>query len=144
VKLSCCLVRTVALERDATNVASLRHLAAVLGGRKDGRLGRSLRLSGAGQDEQEGQQCGGKVLHGLLHLTIRMSHDEERAEGVPLEQQRDRAHRHWLHPLVRPARLLRISCLIDWRIRVDTSHACRKHFYHVAFEVDDAESVGGQ
>ena len=29
-----------------------------------------------------------------------MSHDEERARGTRLEQQRDRAPRHWLDPLV--------------------------------------------
>ena len=32
--------------------------------------------------------------------TTRVSHDEERARRVQLEQQRDRAPRHWLHPLV--------------------------------------------
>src|SRR6266850_288127 len=32
--------------------------------------------------------------------TIRMSHDEERARGVPCQDQRERAPRHWLHPLV--------------------------------------------
>jgi hypothetical protein len=40
--------------------------------------------------------------------TIRMSHDEERANGVGLEQKSDRAPRHWLDPLVR--RLRRGGC----------------------------------
>ena len=34
-------------------------------------------------------------------LTIRMSHAEERASDAQLEQQGDRAPRHWLDPLVR-------------------------------------------
>ena len=38
----------------------------------------------------------------MEHLTIRMSHDEERARGARLEQQPDRAPRHWLDPLVGP------------------------------------------
>jgi hypothetical protein len=36
-----------------------------------------------------------------LRRTTRVRHDEERACGVRLERQRDRAPRHCLHPLVR-------------------------------------------
>ena len=35
--------------------------------------------------------------------TMGMSHDEERAPGNQLEQQRDRAPRHWLDPLASPS-----------------------------------------
>src|SRR2546426_11923443 len=33
--------------------------------------------------------------------TMRMSHDEERGNGVPIRYECDRAPRHWLDPLVR-------------------------------------------
>jgi hypothetical protein len=36
--------------------------------------------------------------------TIRVRHDEERACRFRLEQQRNRAPRHWLHPLVERSR----------------------------------------
>ena len=37
----------------------------------------------------------------LLRLTTRVSHDEERADGLRRQAKRDRAPRHWLDPLVR-------------------------------------------
>jgi hypothetical protein len=44
-------------------------------------------------------QCA--MIHIVLCLTVRVSHDEERARGTRLEQRQDRSPRHWFHPLVR-------------------------------------------
>jgi hypothetical protein len=52
------------------------------------RLSREVRLA-------EGASCSQR--------TTRMSHDEERARGVRLKPQPDRAPRHWLDPLVSPS-----------------------------------------
>ncbi len=51
------------------------------------------------------------VMCGVLLSTTRMSHAEERASGVDLEQHRCRAPRHWLDPLVGP-----FCCRSTWAI----------------------------
>src|SRR6266516_2791830 len=65
-------------------------------------IGQRLSGNNAKQEILETQRRRRRLSAKRFSSTIRMSHDEERASDIPLEPQRHRAPRHWLHPLVRP------------------------------------------